>query len=217
MHFFPDLLHVVFHANLYLAVLVKKLGAWSYVLLGTIVFCETGLVVTPFLPGDSLLFAAGSLSAISTLNPHILLGVVVLCAFMGDNCNYWIGRLLGVRIFSPKARFFKTHYLESTHQFYEKYGMRAILFARYIPLMRTFVPFVAGIGQMLYRRYLIASFIAACIWGSLIVYLGYFFGRIPFVAQHFAIAILGIIILSLLPAGLRIAHWYWMRHRKFKL
>lgn len=213
MQYLQNLIEVILHLNVHLQALVNHIGLWSYAIIFVIIFCETGLVVTPFLPGDSLLFAAGSIAAISSLNPHLLVILIILAAFLGDNCNYWIGRWMGPRVFTADARFFKTHYLEKTQAFYQKHGPLAIILARYVPLLRTFVPFVAGIGQMKYRRYLIFSLAAAMIWATLLIYLGFFFGNIPWVKENFSIAIMLVIIASISPAIIKALHFAWVKRK----
>lgn len=207
-------LQIILHLNLYLAQLVQSAGYWVYLLIFAIIFCETGLVIAPFLPGDSLLFAAGSIAAISILNPNLLFALVVIAAFAGDNCNYWIGHFVGARIFKPHARFFNSYYLEKTHHFYEKHGWKAIFLARYVPLLRTFVPFVAGIGRMYYPYYLLFSFLAATLWSGLLIYAGYFFGNIPFVQKNFSLAILLVIAASISPALLRAIIYFLQKRLK---
>ncbi len=192
-------IHIILHLNLYLGILINEYGLWTYAILFAIVFCETGLVVTPFLPGDSLLFASGSLFASSQLNVHGLALLLVLAALCGDNVNYWLGRWLGPKVFHDQNRWLRRDYLTKTHGFYEKYGAKTIIIARFIPIIRTFAPFVAGIGRMHYGQYLGLSFIAALLWISVLIYLGYYFGNIPTVKMHFSMVIMAIIILSLLP------------------
>ncbi|WP_108651650.1 DedA family protein [Dongshaea marina] len=203
LHYLIDL---VLHLNQHLGELVNQLGPWSYVMLFTIIFCETGLVVTPFLPGDSLLFAAGSIAAIPSagLNVHLLVWLLVGAALIGDNCNYWLGRLLGDRFFKPDARVLKTAYLDKTHNFYEKYGGKTIIIARFVPIVRTFAPFVAGMGSMSYRRFLSFSVFGALLWVFSISYLGYYFGNLHVVQSNFGLVILAIIFVSILPALIEI-------------
>jgi membrane-associated protein len=169
------------------------------VLLSLVVFCETGLVITPFLPGDSLLFAAGSLIASTSLNVHVLVFSLIVAALCGDNCNYWLGRFVGPKVFTDRSRWFKREYLLKTHAFYERYGAKAIFIARFIPIVRTFTPFVAGIGAMRYKKFLSCSVLAAIVWVGLLIYTGYWFGSTPFVEQHFSSLILLIIVISVLP------------------
>ncbi|MDF2691224.1 MAG: DedA family rane protein [Gammaproteobacteria bacterium] len=196
-----QLIHIVLHLNLYLGNLINQYGAWTFALLFLIIFCETGLVITPFLPGDSLLFACGAIFASSQLNIGLLVMVLIVAAFLGDNCNYWIGRYLGPKVFKEHARIFKPVYRENTQIFYKKYGGKAIIIARFLPILRTFVPFFAGISKMYYPKYLAYSISSAILWISLLTYAGYWFGNIPLVKNNFSIVITAIILLSLVPAA----------------
>ncbi len=179
--------------------------AFSFV----VIFCETGLVVTPFLPGDSLLFAAGTFAALGSLNLSTLLLILYLAPVLGDSTNYWIGRFLGPKVFQRESRFLKREYLDKTAAFYEKHGGKTIVIARFMPIFRTFAPFVAGIGKMHYPRFLLFSVGGTLLWISLFVLAGYFFGNIPFVKQNFTVAIMAIIALSLVPMIVE----YW-RHKR---
>ncbi len=191
---------MILHLNQYLATLVNHYGNWAYAILFIIIFCETGLVVTPFLPGDSLLFATGSLAAQGYLNIHLIFILLLCAALLGDNVNYCIGRTVGKRLFrNEQSKIFKKHYLDKTHAFYEKYGAKTIIIARFLPIIRTFSPFAAGMGKMTYRKFLAFSFIAALLWVGLISYISYGFGNIPAVQQHFSVVIVVIIIISLIP------------------
>jgi membrane-associated protein len=196
-----QLLHIILHLNLYLGQFMNEYGAWTFALLFIVIFCETGLVVTPFLPGDSLLFACGAIIASTQLNIHCLVLTLIVAAFMGDNCNYWIGRFLGPKVFTEHARLFKPKYWNMTKAFYAQYGGKAVVIARFLPLLRTFVPFFAGISQMNYSRYLAFSISSAILWVGLLTYAGYWFGNIPLIKNNFSIAIMAIIVLSVLPAG----------------
>ena len=188
------------HLDVHLAALLQQYGMWIYLLLFVIVFCETGLVVTPFLPGDSLLFVAGTLWAASGLDIDALIGTLVAAALCGDNCNYWIGRYLGPRVFRwEQSRLFNRAALERTHAFYERHGGKTVIIARYMPLVRTFAPFVAGVGRMRYLRFLCFSIAGALLWVMSIALAGYFFGNIPAVRQNLTAVIFFIIIISLLP------------------
>lgn len=189
---------------------VHQYGNWIYGLLFLIIFCETGLVVTPFLPGDSLLFAAGAIVAITQqpeeaaagtvgLNVHLLVGLLIVAAVIGDAVNYHIGKWIGPRAFSDRIRFLKREHLDRTHRFFEKHGGKAIILARFVPIVRTFAPFVAGIGSMTYRRFLAYNIIGAVVWVASFVYAGYFFGNRPFVKNNFTIVIGAIIVVSVLP------------------
>lgn len=186
--------------DVHLAELVQQYGTWIYAILFLIVFCETGLVVTPFLPGDSLLFVAGTIWAISGMDAHWLAVTLIAAALCGDNVNYWIGRTLGPRVFCwEDSRFFNRKALDRTEAFYEKHGGKTIIIARFVPIIRTFVPFVAGIGRMVYPRFLSYSVAGALIWVLSLVYAGYFFGNIPFIKNNLTLVIFGIIGLSLMP------------------
>jgi membrane-associated protein len=198
MDFLLSFIDIVLHLNVHLAELIAQYGLWVYAILFLIVFAETGLVITPFLPGDSLLFAAGSLSAITVLNPHwIVLTLIVACT-CGDNLNYWVGRLLGQKLVKS-TRWIKPEYLAKTHAFYEKNGGFAILIARFLPIVRTFMPFVAGIASMSYRAFFFLSLLAACIWVMSLVYIGFYFGNLPFIQQHFSTIMIAIIVVSVMP------------------
>jgi len=182
---------------------IPDYGNWAYLILFTIVFCETGLVITPFLPGDSLLFAAGALSATSNAALDVKMVYVLLtcAAIIGDSTNYWVGRLVGPKIFQKEnVRFLNRKYLDRTHKFYEKHGRKTIIIARFIPIIRTFAPFVAGIGQMSYARFITYSVAGSIAWMGVFIFGGYFFGNIPFVKKNFSIVIIVIIIISLVPA-----------------
>ena len=186
----------------------ERFGPWIYLILFLIVFCETGLVVTPFLPGDSLLFASGALWASAGMPVELLGLTLVVAAFCGDNCNYWIGRLFGNRIANAKGRFLNRRALERTHEFFRRHGGKSIVIARFVPMVRTFAPFVAGVGSMAYVRFLAFSVGGALLWVGLLVSAGYLFGGIPAVKQHFSLVILAIIVVSLLPVAVEYA-----RHR----
>jgi membrane-associated protein len=194
---------VVVHLDNHLAALIAQYGTWIYALLFLIVFCETGLVVTPFLPGDSLLFVAGALWAANGMEAHWLAITLISAALCGDNVNYWVGRLLGPRVFSwENSRLFNRRALDRTHEFYVRHGGKTIIMARFVPLVRTFAPFVAGIGKMAYARFLSFSIAGALLWVLLLVYTGYFFGNISLVKNNLTIVIFAIVGISLLPLGL---------------
>lgn len=199
MEHLQHFIHVMLHLNVYLGQWIAAYGYWTYALLFLIIFLETGVVITPFLPGDSLLFAAGTLSATTHLHVHGLVVLLILAAFCGDNTNYWFGRFLGPKVFSGHYRWLKKDYLDKTHAYYEKYGTKTLVIARFVPIVRTFAPFVAGVGNMGYHKYLTVSFLAAIFWVCLVTYVGYFFGNIPVVQRNFPIVILVIIIISILP------------------
>lgn len=190
----------ILHIDRHLAVLIANYGAFTYSILFLIVFSETGFVVTPFLPGDSLLFAAGALASIDLLNVKLVFLLLALAAILGDTVNYWVGHIVGPKVFrQEKGLLFNKHYLKRTHEFYEKYGGKTIVIARFIPIIRTFAPFVAGVGKMSYSRFLSYNVIGGVLWVSIFVFGGYFFGNIPLVKQNFGIIIVFIIIISVAP------------------
>ena len=192
---------IVLHLDTHLLALTQQYGVWIYAILFLIIYCETGLVVTPFLPGDSLLFVAGALCGMGSLQLGLLAPLLMLAAFSGDNTNYWIGRLLGKRlVHRADSRLFKREYLDNTHAFYKRHGGKTILFARFLPIFRTFAPFVAGIGRMNYRLFLLFSALGSLAWICGLTVAGYFFGNIPVIKNNLTLMIIGIIILSLLPA-----------------
>lgn len=180
---------------------INLFGPWTYVLLFVIIFCETGLVVTPFLPGDSLLFAAGAFAALHPrqLDIWVMLVVLSLAAILGDTVNYWIGKWIGPRAFSGKIRFLKQDYLRQTEAFYEKYGAKAIVLARFVPIVRTFIPFVAGIGAMNYRRFILYNILGGIAWVGICTTAGYVLGNISFIKRHFELIVIAIILISVLP------------------
>jgi len=193
---------IVLHLDRHLIWVVENYGAWIYLLLFLVIFCETGLVVTPFLPGDSLLFVAGTLAAVGAMYVHGLFALLVLAAFSGDNTNYWIGRFAGPRVFRiERSRLFNPAHLERTHRFYEKHGGKTVIFARFLPIVRTFAPFVAGVGRMRYPRFLAFDIGGGFLWVWGFSLLGYFFGNQPLVKENFGLAIMAVIVLSLLPIG----------------
>jgi len=197
------LFDLIQHLDVHLNALTHDYGAWVYLLLFLILFCETGLVVTPLLPGDSLLFAAGALAATAgaTLDVRILYVLLTVAAIAGDSTNYWIGRYVGPKIFSKEnVRFLNRKYLDRTHKFYDKYGRKTIIIARFIPIIRTFAPFVAGIGRMSYARFITYSVVGSIAWIGAFVFGGYFFGNIPVVKNNFTIVIMAIIVISVIPA-----------------
>jgi membrane-associated protein len=197
------------HLDQHLAMLLQQYGTWVYLILFLIVFCETGLVVTPFLPGDSLLFVSGTLWATSGMEVELLAATLVCAALCGDNVNYWVGRYIGPRVFRwEHSRWFNRHALDRTHEFYERHGGKTLIIARFVPLVRTFAPFVAGVGSMSYARFLAYSVAAALLWVLSLVYAGYFFGNVPWVRSNLTIVIFGIIALSLAPIAVG-----YVRHR----
>jgi membrane-associated protein len=194
----------VLHLDRHLDGIIHDYGAWTYGILCLIVFCETGLVVLPLLPGDSLLFAAGSFAARGSLDPWLLFVLLAAAAIVGDNLNYWIGRHIGPRAFSGKVRFLKLDYLERTRAFFARHGSRTIVLARFAPIIRTFTPFVAGVGEMPYLRFLAYDVGGGVLWVGLFVWAGYFFGNIPAVRHNFTLVVLGIVAVSALPIALEL-------------
>lgn len=190
------------HLDVHLGELLRTYGTWTYAILFLIIFTETGLVVMPLLPGDSLLFAAGTFAALGDLDPWLLTGLLIVAAVLGDGVNYHIGKAIGPRAFSGNVRFLKREYLERTQAFYDKHGGKTIILARFIPIVRTFAPFVAGIGTMRYSRFLAYNVVGAVVWVTGFVWLGYAFGNIPAVKERFSLVILGIIGISVLPIAL---------------
>jgi membrane-associated protein len=200
MDWLAVLLDLFLHLDKHLGEVIKDYGLWTYLILLVIIFCETGLVVTPFLPGDSLLFAAGTLAASTgALDPVWLFVLLGAAAIVGDTVNYWIGAIIGPRAFSGNIRFLKKEHLERTHRFYEKYGGKTIIIARFVPIVRTFAPFVAGIGAMNYTRFIVYNVIGGLAWVALFVFGGYWFGTMPIVQENFSFVVLAIIIISVLP------------------
>lgn len=209
MEFITHIIDLFLHLDTHLAELVAEYGLWIYALLFLIIFCETGLVVMPFLPGDSLLFVAGALAGAALLDPHVLAVSLIIAAILGDTLNYAIGRRLGPAVFkSERSRFLKRDHLLRAHSFYEKHGGKTIILARFIPIIRTFAPFVAGIGQMKYSLFLRYNVVGAVLWVTLFVYGGYLFGNIPAIKENLSLVILGIIVLSITPGLIE-----YLRHR----
>ena len=191
---------IVLHLDTHLLALTREYGVWVYAILFLIIYCETGLVVTPFLPGDSLLFVAGALCGLGALRLEWLAPLLMLAAFSGDNTNYWIGRLIGLRLLKRTNGLIKREHIDKTHAFYEKHGGKTILFARFLPIVRTFAPFVAGIGLMRYRLFMLFSALGSLAWIGSLTVAGYFFGNIPVIKNNLTLMILGIIVISFLPA-----------------
>jgi len=210
MELIEKLIDLVLHLDQHLVELVTQYGSWTYGILFLIIFCETGLVVTPFLPGDSLLFAVGALAATGALDVSSVVILLTAAAIIGDNVNYWIGYTIGPRVFQGESsRFFNRKHLERTHRFYEKYGGKTVILARFIPIVRTFAPFVAGIGRMTYGRFLLYDVPGGVAWISIFVYAGYFFGNIPIVKRNFTLVVFAIVFISLLPAVIE-----YVQHRR---
>jgi membrane-associated protein len=205
MEFLATLWDLAVHLDVHLAAFVAQHGAWVYALLFVIVFCETGLVVTPFLPGDSLLFVVGALAAAGGMNIFAVMAVLIAAALCGDNCNYWIGRWAGMRLFS---RWINPAHLQRTHDFYERHGGKTIIIARFMPIIRTYVPFVAGLGAMPYGRYLAFCVAGALLWVVSLTLAGFFFGNIPAVKQNLTVVILVIVAISIMPGVIA-----WLRAR----
>lgn len=190
----------VLHLDTHLVELVQWAGPWTYVILALIIFCETGLVVTPFLPGDSLLFAVGALAAATgSLNITVLFVLLVVCAILGDAVNYWFGTIFGERAAQGRLPFVKKAHIDTTHRFFERHGGKTIFLARFVPIVRTFAPFVAGAGAMTYRRFASYNVIGGLVWVGSMLFAGYFFGNLPFVRDNFSVVILAIIFLSIVP------------------
>lgn len=199
MELIQYLVDFVLHLDKHLNEIIQNFGVWTYLILFVIIFLETGLVVTPFLPGDSLLFAAGSFAALGSLNVFVLFVLLSFAAILGDTVNYWIGHYIGPRAFSGNIRFLKVEYLDRTHEFYERHGGKTIILARFIPIIRTFAPFVAGIGAMTYPKFFAYNVVGGVLWVGLFVFGGYYFGNLPFVKENFALVILAIIFISVVP------------------
>ena len=210
MEYLASFIDIVLHLDTYLVVLVQQYGVWIYAILFAIIFSETGFVVTPFLPGDSLLFVAGAVAAVGGMNIVILLALLVVAAASGNMLNYHIGRYIGPRVFKwENSLFFNTAALQKTEAFYEKHGGKTLVISRFLPLFRTFAPFVAGVGKMDYLRFCLFNLIGAGLWVISLLLAGYFFGNLPWVKQNLSFVIVGIVLISLLPAFAG-----WLRHRK---
>ena len=206
------LVNFILHIGDHLQELVKNYGNWIYAILFAIVFCETGLVVLPFLPGDSMLFAAGTIAAVGDMNIFVLIGLLIVAAILGDFVNFEIGKHFGQKLFSnPNSKIFKQSYLQKTHDYYERYGGRTIIIARFIPIVRTFAPFVGGMGNMNYAQFARYNIVGAVLWVVSFTTLGYFFGQLPFVKEHFSWIMIAIIVFSVVPMVIEI-----IRHRKDK-
>jgi membrane-associated protein len=207
LDFIKYLINLFLHLDKYLSMIIQSYGSWTYSLLFLVIFMETGFVVTPFLPGDSLLFAAGTFASPalgSPLNIWVIWALLCVAAVAGDTANYWIGHFIGPRAFSGEIRFLKKQYLDRTHAFYERHGGKTIVIARFVPIIRTFAPFVAGVGEMSYARFISYNMIGGIAWVSLFTWGGYFFGTLPFVQNNFSFVVLAIIFLSVLPAVIEV-------------
>ncbi|MFH1511535.1 MAG: DedA family protein [Candidatus Woesearchaeota archaeon] len=198
---FGQLVDIILHMDKYLNIILHNYGTWTYAILFTVIFIETGLVLTPFLPGDSLLFVAGTLSGAGSLNVFVLFGLLSLAAVLGDTFNYWIGNYFGEKVFA-QSRFFKKEYLQKTKKFYDSHGGKTIIIARFIPIVRTFAPFVAGIGQMSYLRFLTFNIVGGVGWVAIFIFGGYYFGQMVFVKQNLTLIIILIILTSFIPPAL---------------
>ena len=206
------LVNFILHIGEHLQELVNNYGNWIYAILFAILFCETGLLVLPFLPGDSMLFAAGTIAAVGDMNIFVLIGLLIVAAVLGDFVNFEIGKHFGQKLFSnPNSKIFKQSYLQKTHDYYEKYGGRTIIIARFIPIVRTFAPFVGGMGNMNYAQFARYNIVGAVLWVVSFTTLGYFFGQLPFVKEHFSWIMIAIIVFSVVPMVIEI-----IRHRKDK-
>ena len=195
----------ILHIDQHLVSLAAQYGVWIYAILFLIVFCETGLVVTPFLPGDSLLFAAGGIAAIGSMNIHLMVAVLIAAAIIGDAVNFMIGKYFGEKLFAnPDSKIFKRSYLDKTHAFYEKYGGKTIIIARFVPIVRTFAPFVAGMAKMDYGKFIRYNVIGAVLWVVLFSYIGYFFANTEFVKKNLGLVLIAIIVISVLPAVIEV-------------
>jgi len=200
MNFILQIVHFILHVDVYLNQIITHYGAWTYGLLFFIIFMETGFVVTPFLPGDSLIFAAATFAARGVLNPWLLYILLVIAAFTGDTANYWIGHAIGAKAFTGEVKWIKQEYIQRTQAFFEKHGGKTIFLARFVPIIRTFTPFVAGVSKMPYGYFITWNFIGGATWVATFILLGFFFGNIPFVQNNFELVIIAIILISLVPA-----------------
>ncbi len=210
MEFLAAFLDIILHLDAHLLALVQEYGMWIYAILFGIIFSETGLVIAPFLPGDSLLFVIGALCGMGSLQLQIAMPLLMLAAFMGDNTNYWIGRLLGLRLLERASpRLIKHEHLEKTHAFYEKHGGKTVILARFLPIIRTFAPFVAGVGTMNYRNYVMFSIVGGVSWIGSLTLAGFFFGNIPIIKNNLTLMIIVIVFVSFIPAILE-----YIKHRR---
>jgi membrane-associated protein len=215
MGFISDFIEIILHLDKHLLDLCTQYGMWVYAILFVIIFCETGLVVTPFLPGDSLLFAVGSLAAIGALDPTIAVALLIAAAILGDTVNYWIGNYVGPKVFyQEKSRFLNKEYLLRTHRFYEKHGGKTIILARFLPIIRTFAPFVAGIGSMTYRRFITFNVVGGALWVLLFVTAGFFFGSVPFVKNNFSLVIIALILIPGIPTVVEVIRMQLRKRQK---
>lgn len=210
MEIIINLIEIFLHLDKHLSIVVQSYGLWTYLILFLIIFCETGLVITPLLPGDSLLFAAGSFAAIGVFDVRLLFLLLSGAAILGDSVNYYIGRQMGSKVFTMNnSRIFKKEYLDRTHKFYEKYGGKTIILARFVPIVRTFAPFVAGVGSMSYGRFAAFNITGGLVWVGIFVIGGYYFGSLPLIKNNFSVVILAIIFISILPGIVE-----YIRHKR---
>ena len=200
MNWILSLVHFILHIDTYLNDIITRYGAWTYGLLFFVIFMETGFVVTPFLPGDSLIFAAATFAARGTLNPWLIFILVSVAAISGDTANYWIGHTIGAKANTGEVRWIKKEYMDRTHTFFEKHGGKTIFLARFVPIIRTFAPFVAGVSKMSYGYFITWNLIGGVSWVATFTLLGYFFGNIPFVQKNFELVIIAIVLISFIPA-----------------
>lgn len=218
MEFIQQLIDFILHVDRHLLDICTQYGVWVYAILFAIIFCETGFVVTPFLPGDSLLFAVGSLAAIGALDLWFTIVLLIIAAFAGDTVNYWIGHYVGPKVFHKEnVRFLNKEYLERTHRFYEKHGGKTIVIARFLPIIRTFAPFVAGIGSMTYPHFMLYNLSGGILWVALFILGGYFFGNVPIVRQNFSLVIIALVLIPGIPALIEFIRHLIERRRKQKL
>ena len=209
MELIKEFISIFLHLDKHLSEIIESYGLWTYLILFLIIFCETGLVVTPFLPGDSLLFASGAFAAQGSLDKSLLFFLLAIAAILGDTLNYWIGYYTGPKVFHKEdVRFFKKEHLNRTHMFYERHGKKTIVIARFMPIIRTFAPFVAGIGRMDYKIFIAYNVIGGVLWILTFVFGGYYFGNLPFVKKNFTLVIMAIIIISVMPGIIE-----YLRHR----
>jgi len=214
MDLLRDFIDIFLHLDAHLGRVIAEYGTWTYGILAAIIFCETGLVVTPFLPGDSLLFAAGAFAGLGSLDPLVVGGLLFSASVLGDSTNYWIGRFIGQRAFSGTIRFLKQEYLEQTRAFYARHGRKTVILARFLPIIRTFAPFVAGVGGMPYSRFLSMSLVGSLCWVGVFVSAGYFFGNLPFVRENFTMVVMGIILVSVAPMAVQYLRNFLDRRRQ---
>ncbi|MGD0337443.1 MAG: DedA family protein [Bacteroidota bacterium] len=215
MEYLNEALNFVIHLDRHLYEIVTQYGTWTYAILFVVIFCETGFVVTPFLPGDSLLFAAGALSALGAIDLGLLIILLATAAVAGDTANYWIGHYVGPKVFHEEhSRFWNKEYLYRTHSFYERHGGKTIVIARFLPIIRTFAPFVAGIGSMIYSRFILYNVVGGAGWVIIFLLGGYYFGNIPIVKNNFSLVILAMLIIPGIPAVIEFLRHYLQRKKR---